>query len=199
MYQNRKDPKNTAMYRDIELCDTDPDKCEDITRNWPSQVFMNKQKQYTFCENTLRGYGIEINGQKWIECSNCGKWRKIPQIVNIKENWQCSDNLDENYNSCDKPQEYWDPELEGLISEKIRDTDVSESSVIDSADDIAADDVDTDDVDTDDVAADDVSPDTTAYAARRPKRAAAIKGLRRINKWNAAEDTNSSIDYSSTK
>lgn len=47
--------------------------------------------------------------QKWIQCSKCEKWRKVPYGLDdrdIPEEWQCKDNVwDAQYNSCDVQQQ----------------------------------------------------------------------------------------------
>lgn len=47
--------------------------------------------------------------QKWIQCSRCEKWRKVPYGLNdedIPEEWQCRDNVwDVQFNSCNVQQQ----------------------------------------------------------------------------------------------
>lgn len=47
--------------------------------------------------------------QKWIQCSRCEKWRRVPYGLDdnaIPDEWQCKDNVwDPPHNSCDVQQQ----------------------------------------------------------------------------------------------
>ncbi|XP_052214200.1 zinc finger CW-type PWWP domain protein 1-like isoform X2 [Dreissena polymorpha] len=49
----------------------------------------------------------------WVQCcsSSCQKWRHLPEVNDptcVPENWTCSMNTREEYNSCSKPEESYD-------------------------------------------------------------------------------------------
>ncbi|CAD7703269.1 unnamed protein product, partial [Ostreobium quekettii] len=58
--------------------------------------------------------------QKWVQCSTCKKWRKVPYILkdtDISENWTCSDNAwDPNFASCSIPQALSNEEIDDVLA-----------------------------------------------------------------------------------
>ena len=132
VWGNRKDPKNTAIMRDKELCDEaakrNDYKCDDVTRNWPTTVFYDSPGQYKKCEKLYKDFRIKIDGQMWIQCDICNKWRKIPQMSAsaIPEKYDCG--------KCEEPEETWYSELEPIIGESSELVD-DDSIVLDDGDD----------------------------------------------------------------
>ena len=99
VWENRKDPKNTAIMRDKELCDEaakrNDYKCDDVTRNWPTTVFYDSPGQYKNVKNFTKisvlkltvkcGYNViyAINGVKYRKCPQV-QFRKNMTVVNAR-------------------------------------------------------------------------------------------------------------------
>ncbi|XP_065194690.1 nucleolar protein dao-5-like [Sycon ciliatum] len=55
--------------------------------------------------------GFENNGEVWVECTLCSKWRRMQGNVDassVPGDWQCSMSNDSKRNTCDIPEENWD-------------------------------------------------------------------------------------------
>jgi hypothetical protein len=51
-------------------------------------------------------YDRETKGPYWIQCDNCGKWRRVStDPEQLKEDWTCAMNADHRHNSCSIPQQ----------------------------------------------------------------------------------------------
>ena len=50
--------------------------------------------------------------EEWIACDACGKWRKVPEAVvralGDDDKWQCHQNPNPKFKSCDVPEEKWE-------------------------------------------------------------------------------------------
>jgi nucleoside-diphosphate-sugar epimerase len=56
--------------------------------------------------------------ETWVSCdvAGCGKWRRANLFPSdLNQMWVCSDNPDERYNSCDKPQELSTKDVKALL------------------------------------------------------------------------------------
>jgi len=58
--------------------------------------------------------------QKWIQCTKCEKWRKIPYSIDtetqIPEDWSCANNVwDDGFALCSVPQQLSDDEIDAVL------------------------------------------------------------------------------------
>ena len=53
----------------------------------------------------------------WLSCDLCGKWRRLGKMKDsaLPETWQCDQNPDAAYASCDVPQELPDDDIDRLL------------------------------------------------------------------------------------
>lgn len=69
--------------------------------------------------------------QKWIECSKCHKWRKVPYSVDTDrfDDWGCSDNIwDAAYASCSVPQQLENDEIDAILQLQSEQLEAAEAA-----------------------------------------------------------------------
>ena len=54
--------------------------------------------------------------ETWVSCDDCGKWRRANlHVSDLGNKWSCDDNPDKRFDSCNKPQELSEEQMNAVL------------------------------------------------------------------------------------